>query len=226
VIIPYLARRGGKLAAFVLSHPHNDHVGGASTILRALKPRSFHDPGFVAPTGSYADALASAMTSGTRWDRVRPGDSLVVDGIVVSFLAPDSAWASALTDPNEASTIARVRFGAVRFLLVGDAEKELEQWLVANDDIDLRADILKVAHHGSSTSTTERFLDATRPRVALISVGKDNSYRHPSPAVVERLERSGAAVYRTDQLGTIVVTTDGRRVRVRARDLEWELAGR
>ncbi|MGK2934186.1 MAG: DNA internalization-related competence protein ComEC/Rec2 [Gemmatimonadaceae bacterium] len=226
VIIPYLARRGGKLAAFVLSHPHNDHVGGASTILRALKPRTFHDPGFVAPTGSYAAALASAMTSGTRWDRVRPGDSLVVDGVVVSFLAPDSAWASTLTDPNEASTIARVRFGAVRFLLVGDAEKELEQWLVSNAGIDLRADILKVAHHGSSTSTTELFLRAARPRVALISVGKDNSYRHPSPAVVDRLERSGAAVYRTDQLGTVVVTTDGRRVRVRARDGEWELPER
>ncbi|MEX0908555.1 MAG: DNA internalization-related competence protein ComEC/Rec2 [Gemmatimonadaceae bacterium] len=226
VIVPYLARRGGKLAAFVLSHPHNDHVGGASTILRALKPRTFHDPGFVAPTGSYAAALASAMTSGTRWDRVRPGDSLVVDGVVVNFLAPDSAWASTLTDPNEASTIARVRFGAVRFLLVGDAEKELEQWLVSNSGMDLRADILKVAHHGSSTSTTELFLRATRPRVALISVGKDNSYRHPSPAVVERLERSGAVVYRTDELGTVVVTTDGRRVRVRAREGEWELPTR
>ena len=226
VIIPYLARRGGKLAAFVLSHPHNDHVGGASTILLALKPRSFHDPGFVAPTGSYADALASATRSGTRWDRVSPGDSLVVDGLVVNFLSPDSAWASRLTDPNEASAVARVRFGAVRFLLVGDAERELEQWLVENDSVNLRADILKVAHHGSSTSTTQRFLDATRPRVALISVGRQNSYRHPSPAVVERLARAGAAVYRTDQLGTVVVSTDGSRVRVRARDSEWEIPPR
>ncbi len=226
VIIPYLARRGGKLAAFVLSHPHNDHAGGASTVVRALRPRTFHDPGFVAPTGSYAAALASAMTAGTSWSRVRPGDSLVVDGLVVNFLAPDSAWASTLTDPNEASTVASVRFGAVRFLLVGDAEKELEEWLVANDSIDLRADVLKVAHHGSSTSTTERFLSATKPRIALISVGKDNVYRHPSAAVVHRLERSGAAVYRTDQLGTIVVATDGRRVRVRARDGEWELSPR
>ncbi len=141
----------------------------------------------------------------------------------MSFLAPDSAWASRLTDPNEASTVARVRFGAVRFLLVGDAEKELEQWLVANDSADLRTDILKVAHHGSSTSTTERFLDATRPRVALISVGKDNSYRHPSPTVVERLARSGAAVYRTDQLGTVIVSTDGKRIRIRARGSVWEM---
>lgn len=226
VIIPYLARRGGKLAAFVLSHPHNDHVGGAATVVRALRPRTFYDPGFVAPTGSYAAALASATKSGTSWTRVRPGDSLAVDGLVVNFLAPDSAWASTLTDPNEASTIARVRFGAVRFLLVGDAEKELEQWLLANDSLDLRADVLKVAHHGSSTSTTDRFLSATRARVALISVGKDNGYRHPSPAVVERLERSGAVVYRTDQLGTVVVSTDGRRVRVRAREGEWELRPR
>ncbi|HUR91304.1 MAG TPA: DNA internalization-related competence protein ComEC/Rec2 [Gemmatimonadaceae bacterium] len=226
VIIPYLARRGGKLAAFVLSHPHNDHAGGASTVLLALKPRSFYDPGFVAPTGTYAEALASAGRVGTRWDRVSPGDSLVVDGLTVDFLAPDSAWASRLTDPNEASAIARVRFGAVRFLLVGDAEKGLEQWLVENDSLNLRADVLKVAHHGSSTSTTQRFLDAAQPRVALISVGKDNSYRHPNAAVVERLARSGAAVYRTDQLGTVVVSTDGRRVRVRARGQQWEIAPR
>lgn len=224
VIVPYLARRGGKVAAFVLSHPHNDHVGGASTILVALRPRSFYDPGFVTPTGSYAEALASATRTGTAWQRVRPGDSLVVDGLAVHFLAPDSAWASRLTDPNEASTIARVRFGAVRFLLVGDAEKELEQWLVENDSINLRADVLKVAHHGSSTSSSERFLAAAQPRVALISVGKDNGYRHPSTAVVDRLARSGAAVYRTDQLGTVVVSTDGKRIRVRASDSDWELA--
>jgi len=129
-----------------------------------------------------------------------------------------------LTDPNEASTIARVRFGAVRFLLVGDAERELEQWLVQNDSLNLRADVLKVAHHGSSTSSSERFLAAAQPRVALISVGKDNGYRHPSTAVVDRLARSGAAVYRTDQLGTVVVFTDGKRIRVRARDSDWELA--
>ncbi|MGI8618641.1 MAG: DNA internalization-related competence protein ComEC/Rec2 [Gemmatimonadaceae bacterium] len=224
VIVPYLARRGGKVAAFVLSHPHNDHVGGASTILLSLRPRSFYDPGFVTPTGSYAEALASATRTGTAWQRVRPGDSLVVDGLAVHFLAPDSAWASRLTDPNEASTIARVRFGAVRFLLVGDAERELEQWLVENDSINLRADVLKVAHHGSSTSSSERFLAAAQPRVALISVGKDNGYRHPSTAVVDRLARSGAAVYRTDQLGTVVVSTDGKRIRVRARDSDWELS--
>ncbi len=226
VIVPYLARRGGKLAAFVLSHPHDDHVGGAATILRALEPRSFYDPAFVAPTGSYAAALAAAAQGGAAWERVGPGDSLLVDGLVINFLAPDSAWASRLTDPNEASAVARVQFGAVRFLLVGDAERELEQWLVENDSMNLRADVLKVAHHGSSTSTTERFLAAARPKVALISVGRDNSYRHPSPAVVRRLALAGAAVYRTDRLGTVVVATDGNRIRVRAREGEWEIPRR
>lgn len=221
VIVPYIARRGGKVAAFVLSHPHDDHVGGAATVLSAFGPASFHDPGFVAPTGSYAKALENAVEEGVRWARVRPGDSLVVDGLVVSFLAPDSAWASTLTDPNEASTVARVRFGAVRFLLVGDAEKELERWLVKNDSAGLRADVLKIAHHGSSTSTSDGFLQLARPRVALVSVGKDNVYRHPSPVVMARLARSGAAIFRTDQLGTVVVATDGKTIRVRARDTEW-----
>jgi competence protein ComEC len=158
---------------------------------------------------------------GVRWDRVRPGDSLDIDGVIVRFLAPDSAWTASLRDPNLASTVALVRFGLVRFLLVGDAEQPEEEWLLRHQRSLLAADVLKVGHHGSATSSGERFLDAVRPRVALVPVGLGNGYGHPSADVVARLARRGASVLRSDELGTVIVKTDGINLTIEALGVEW-----
>jgi competence protein ComEC len=102
----------------------------------------------------------------------------------------------------------RVRFGAVRILLTGDAEAPEEEWLLAHDPAALRADVLKVAHHGSSTGTRGPFLDAVAPSLALISVGARNRYGHPSGALLDTLAARGIAVVRTDRGGSIVLHTD------------------
>jgi competence protein ComEC len=221
-VVPYLARRGGRLVAFVLSHPHTDHVGGASTVIAALHPTYYFDAAFAGSANAYRESLTEARAVGTAWARVHPADSLVVDGVVLRFLGPDSAWTTALQDPNLASTIVLVRAGRVRFLLVGDAERPEEDWLVARYGDSLRADILKVGHHGSSTSSSDEFLDEVRPRVALVSVGLGNSYGHPSPDVMATLAARGAQVLRTDRLGTVVVRTDGEHVFVDANGETWE----
>src|SRR5439155_7592973 len=132
----------------------------AASILRALHPSIYIDAGFPGPADSYRASLEAARTAGVRWMRVHPRDSLAIDGVSIAFLAPDSAWTAALTDPNLASVIALVRFGDIRMLLVGDAERAEEQWLLAHDATSLHADLLKVGHHGSATSSTEEFLDA------------------------------------------------------------------
>jgi competence protein ComEC len=223
VVVPYLARRRGALVAFILSHPHTDHVGGAATVISALHPEHYFDAAFAGDADAYRESLLRARQAGTEWERVHPGDSLVVDGVVLRFLGPDSAWTAALTDPNLASTIVLARFGQVRILLVGDAERPEEDWLLARYGDSLRADVLKVGHHGSSTSSSGPFLDAVRPRIALVSVGAGNSYGHPSAAVMATLAERGAQVLRTDRLGTIVVRTDGQRLRVDANGESWEL---
>lgn len=221
VVIPYLRRRGGDLAAFVLSHPHSDHLGGSAAVLRALRPAVFWDGAYLAGSRHYSQSLSAAYQLGVPWRRVRPNDSLEVDGVTVRFLAPDSAWMRTLTDANEASVVALVRYGAVRFLLVGDAEKLEEEWLLRNHGEALRAEVLKVGHHGSNTSTSPAFLAAVRPRLALISVGADNSYGHPSPDVVNALAAAGATVMRTDRLGSVIVRTDGRTIEVTAGGGSW-----
>ncbi|MBC7790063.1 MAG: DNA internalization-related competence protein ComEC/Rec2 [Anaerolineae bacterium] len=221
VIIPYLRRRGGDLAAFVLSHPHSDHMGGAEAVLRSLRPGVFWDGAYLAASAQYSQSLSEADRLGVPWRRVHPDDSLQVDGVTVRFLAPDSAWMRTLTDANEASVVALVRYGSVRFLLVGDAERLEEEWLLLNHAEALRAEVLKVGHHGSNTSTSPAFLAAVRPRLALISVGADNRYGHPSPGVVKALAAAGATVMRTDKLGSVIVRTDGRTIDVTAGAGTW-----
>jgi competence protein ComEC len=223
VVLPYILRRGGALESFVLSHPHSDHVGGAATVLSALRPRYYWDAAFAGGAEAYIASLSAAKNKGVEWHRVHPGDSVVVDGVTLSFLAPDSAWTVGLKDPNLASTIAIVRYGLVRFLLVGDAERAEEDWLLAHDANGLRADVLKVGHHGSSTSSSDEFLAAVHPSLALISVGAGNMYGHPSADVIRALGRVGAEVLRTDESGTVVVRTDGVHIEVEAKGQKWEL---
>jgi len=225
-VVPYLAHRGGSLALFVLSHPHADHVGGAASVFAALHPARFLDPGYVGTTPAYLAALGAAARDHIAWQRVRPGDSLRVDEVMLTALAPDSTWVAGLSDANLASTVLLARVGAIRFLFTGDAEAPEEDWLLSRDAGALAADVLKVGHHGSRTSTTAPFLGAVRPRLALVSVGAHNAYGHPSPEVMQALRDSGVQVLRTDRVGTIVVSTDGRHLEVEARDERWSIPER
>jgi competence protein ComEC len=222
-IIPYIMQRGGDVTSFVLSHAHADHIGGASSVFKALHPATFWDSAFPQGSAVYDNALRVARSSGVEWHRVHPGDSLTFDGVGVKFLAPDSAWTASLSDPNSASTIALVEYGSSRFLLVGDAEQPEEDWLIDHARDDLHADVLKVGHHGSSTSSSDRFLAAVNPSLAVISVGAGNLYGHPSADVVAALGRVGAQVLRTDRVGTIVVHTDGHNITYEAAGRNWRI---
>jgi competence protein ComEC len=135
-------------------------------------------------------------------------------------------WTASLVDPNLASVITLVQYGDVRMLFMGDAERPEEEWLLAHEASELHADILKVGHHGSQTSSSEAFLAAVRPRLALVSVGAGNKYGLPTPAIMDRLAADGAQVLRTDRLGTIVARTDGHRVIVETGGDSWELSRR
>ena len=225
-VIPYLRRRGGELALFVLSHPHSDHVGGASSVLHALHPAAYWDGAYAGTSEPYRESLEAAREERIGWRRVHPGDTLLVDGVRLRVLAPDSSWMASLAGPNEASVVVLVQYGSVRFLLMGDAEHGEERWLLEHERALLRADVLKVGHHGSGTSSGDDFLDAVDPRLALISVGAGNSYGHPDPAVVRSLARHGSVVLRTDREGSVVVRTDGRTIEIEEEGDRWQLSGR
>jgi competence protein ComEC len=225
-VVPYVGRLGGSVDLFVLSHPHTDHVGGAATVLDVLRPSRYIDAGFPGAATSYRASLDAARRDGVQWLRAHPGDTLDIDGVVLRILAPDSAWTARLTDPNLASVVVLAQYGSVRMLLMGDAERPEEDWLLSHEAGALHADILKVGHHGSSTSSSGPFLDAVGARVALVSVGAGNSYHLPTPAIMQRLAAHGAQVLRTDLAGTIVARTDGQRIHLTTANDEWDLPPR
>lgn len=224
VVLPYLRQRGGPVDAFVLSHPHLDHVGGAPSLIGAAHPARYFDGAFAGGTDAYRASLESAAVHNVRWQRVHPGDTTRIDGVLLRFLAPDSTWTARLTDANLASTILRIEYGAVSMLLVGDAERPEEEWLLDHTPPALlKANVLKVGHHGSRTSSSQAFLDAVAPQLALVSVGRGNSYGLPSPEVLVEYARRRIPLLRTDVVGTTVVLTDGRSLTVRTAARQWSL---
>jgi len=226
IVWPYLRRFGGDVVYLSLSHPHLDHIGGAVSLLDKAGIDTVWDGAYVSGSSAYRELLLASRRHGSVWRHVAAGDSISFDGVGVQVLAPDSAWLAGLDDPNEASVVLRVSYGALRFLFVGDAEHGEEAWLVARYGDALRADVLKVGHHGSATSSTAEFLDRVRPRVALVSVGAGNTYGHPVASVLQRLEERGVHLLRTDDDGTIVLSTDGRSIDVRASGSTWRYFSR
>jgi competence protein ComEC len=221
-VLPYIKRRGGDIQALILSHAHDDHVGGAATVIKRMRPAFVIDGGYATASGSYRDVLLTAQRTGARWWRVHPGDSLVLKGTVIRFLAPDSAWAAGIGDPNEASVIARIEAGPWRALMTGDAEGGEERWLLQNYTAgELEAAVLKVGHHGSETSSSPALLEAVRPRIALVSVGDGNTYGHPSRSVIRALEQRSAHVLRTDREGSAVIRFEPKRLTVHANGETW-----
>ena len=224
IVAPYLRRRGGEVAAFILSHPHADHIGGAGSVIRRVPVGFVWDGGYAQGSSVYEDVLEATRERGVAWRAARPGVSLDIDGVHLTVLSPDSAEIAAAPDANAASVVVMAEYRGVRVLLTGDAEREVEARLVQRLGPNLRADVLKVGHHGSATSTTEALLNVVSPRVALVSVGAGNRYGHPSPDVLEALNAHGAHVLRTDDGGTIVVSTDGSdALHVATDDARWTL---
>jgi competence protein ComEC len=147
-----------------------------------------------------------------------------IDGVVLRVLGPDSAWTAHQTNPNEASVVVMAEHRSVRFLFTGDAELHQEAWLVERWGAALDADVLKLGHHGSRTSSSAPFVDLVTPRIALASVGAANRYGHPSPETLKSMYDRGVPVLRTDREGSIVVSTDGRRLFVRTRRDQWTIS--
>ncbi len=205
-VVPYLLERGvDRLEALVLTHPDGDHVGGAAAVLEALSVGAVLDPGRATGKPLYLELLGTAKTRETRWFAARAGRRLELDGVTVQLLYPEAGSLDASESANDISVVVRLEYGAFSALLMGDAPAAVEQYLVARHGTALEAELVKVGHHGSGTSTTAALLDAATPSVALIPVGRRNRYGHPHPGVLDRLQRRSIRILRTDRNGSVVV---------------------
>jgi len=215
-VSPYLWSRGfQQLDIVALTHAHQDHLGGLPAIFENFRVRNLWIGREVElPQQRQLEALA--LSQGARVLHELRGGHLDWDGTQVDFLWPQIIPEEvAPSAKNDDSLVFRVTYGQRSFLLPGDAEKAAERAILSESEPQqLRADILKIGHHGSKNSTTPDFLDAIQPKLAVISAGEENPYGHPSPALLERLEKAGLPVLRTDRNGAIHIATDGKQLQV------------
>ncbi len=213
VVSPYLWGRSiRRIDVLALSHAHEDHAGGVGALLQNFKVRELWTG--LTPECPEWDALREHATRlGVKIVPLRRGTRFAYGGAQVEVLSPASDAHPGPAPRNNDSLALRLRWGQHSFVLTGDIERQVEAEMLSENLVD-RADVLKVAHHGSKTSSTEAFLDAARPTFALISAGFENSYGHPHPDILKRLAERHAAVFRTDEWGLVSIRSDGHRFRI------------
>jgi len=212
VLLPRLARLGVEgLDGLVLTHADADHIGGAADILRALPVATV----WMASSSQdhpLLSVIEDAARRGGTWIE-EPVDGQALGWHPAVSVQMNIATLSVASGDNNQSMVLHVRYGESDFLLTGDIERAAERALVEAVS-SLEVDVLKVAHHGASTSSSPAFLAAVKPQVAVISAGLGNAFNHPRDDVLRRLRAAGAHVYRTDLAGDVVVRTDGHEITV------------
>ena len=200
-VVNYLKSQGvDDIELMIATHPHEDHIGGLPAVLEAFNVEQIIDSGKTATSNIYNTYSAAAKAEGS----IRVPDArqnFTWGNVALQILTGNETW----QDVNDYSVVTRLDCGNIEFLFTGDAETPVENILSG----DISAEILKVGHHGSTSSSSSAFLNKVNPEVAIISVGTGNTYGHPAATTLSKLQGAGATVYRTDLNGHIVVTTDG-----------------
>lgn len=204
-IANYLENAGvSRLDYAVGTHPHEDHIGALDTVLQSLPVQTLLMPRIQTNTKTFEDVLDAALEKGLSITAPKAGDTFSLGSATLTAVSDYHN-----DDLNNASIMLHLRYGGVSFLFTGDAEEDAEQAALATG-LPLRSDVLKVGHHGSSTSTSETFLAAVSPAYAVISCGADNDYGHPHKETLAAL--AGCEVFRTDRQGTVVAVCNGTNI--------------
>jgi competence protein ComEC len=213
IVAPFLRRQGiRRLEVVVMTHPHEDHVGGLGATVEQIPVGLVLENGDTADSPAYARFERAIQAKRIPRRIVSQGDVFRLGrDVEVEVVGPQPPpFRETHSDLNNDSIVLRLRYRKFVALFTGDIEAEAEARLLPSFG---PADLLKVAHHGSRVSTSEAFVERVHPKIALVGVGEHNTFGHPNPEVVRRLERHGARVYRTDRNGAITVETDGERIR-------------
>lgn len=215
-VITHLQKRKiQKIDHFILTHPHEDHIGGAEDVLDAFDVENIYmkrpTAGTEPTTSVYLNLLKKIKAQGKTVTAIQPEDTFTCGAFTFTVLGPLEDY----KDLNDQSIVVRAEYGKISFLFTGDQESSPEKDLVDQYGTALYSTVLKAGHHGSSSSSCKAFLEAVSPRYAVISCGEDNAYGHPHKEVIERFEKRNITYYRTDTQGTITFYTDGETLEYR-----------
>src|SRR5215813_6317288 len=222
-VVSALKKRDVKsLDLVVATHPHSDHIGGMRAVIENVEVKNFLDSGQVYASNEYERLLRVIKEKKIKFIEAKKGMKFDLgSGVSLETLNPqgDGQWITKVraggSVENANSVVMRLTYGNFSMLFTGDAETETEQLMIRSGE-PLRAQVLKVGHHGSRYATSAKFLEAVAPEVAVISSGADNRYGHPAQVTLDRLEKAGVKIYRTDLNGEIAIVSDGNKFEVHA----------
>lgn len=191
------------------THPHSDHIGGLSNIINSFEIKYIYMPKAVSTSKTYENLLLTIANKGLKVKSAKAGLNILdTNDLKIDVIAPNS---ETYTNLNNYSAVIKIKYKNKTFLFTGDAETKSENEITEN----VKADVIKIGHHGSDTSSGESFVNKVKPEYAIISVGNNNKYDHPFNEIITRWENVGAKVYRTDLNGNIVVTSDGNTIEIK-----------
>ena len=202
----------------IITHPHADHLGGASVLFKEFQVKAVYDNGLLATAKFYREYLKSVKNKNIPYKQLTRGDVLeLAPGVVFKVLSPEkeyidsgAKWKNGKVDYNGSSIVGRLSYGKFAIMLTGDVETAGESMIVKHKEDDLKCQVLKAGHHGSKTSSSEKFLRAVEAEAVVISCGAGNDYGHPHAQAMKRFNNHKLKIYRTDENGTVTITSDGK----------------
>lgn len=206
-IVNIIKNKGFNRVDFLFAtHPHADHIGGMQSVVESLNIGTIYMPRVEHTTQTFLGLLTAIEQKGYKVKTAKVGVNIInTQDLKLDIVAPNSDF---YNDLNNYSAVIKLTYKDVTFLFCGDAERVSENEMIASG-YDLSADVLKVGHHGSTSASSLSFLKQVNPKYAIISCGKDNSYGHPTDDTLNHLSSLGIKIYRTDEVGTIAIRSDG-----------------
>ncbi|KAJ51771.1 competence protein ComEC [Clostridium tetanomorphum] len=209
-VVNYLKKAGiKKIDYLVATHPHEDHIGGIDKVIDNFNIGTMYMPKKTANTKTFRDVVQAMKKKGIKAKAPIAGEKFTLGDVKCTILAPNS---DKYDNVNNYSIVIKATYGENSFLFTGDAES-LSEKEIMNKNFDIQADVLKLGHHGSRTSSSTAFLNKVNPKYAVACLEKGNDYGHPHKETVNKLKDKGIKLYRTDENGDIVVTSDGKNIK-------------